>query len=199
MTLIPFFEEYVDPNIKKEGPTITVSGLHGVGKTTIANKISEKLNLKFLSAGVIFRQIAKERGFDKLADFTKTREKEVDLLIDKQNLKAAQIGNAVIDARIASLLAGKFADTKILVKADYENIVERVAKRDKTEIEAAKKDLIERDYSDFKMLEIAYNITGLQEKVLNEKIYTHIVDNNGTLEELNKRIDELISNVLKTD
>ena len=42
--------------------TIAVSGLHGAGTTTVAQGLVEAFNLRYISAGMIFRQLAKEKG-----------------------------------------------------------------------------------------------------------------------------------------
>ena len=43
---------------------ITIGGLAGTGTTTAAKVLSEKLDVPFVSAGSIFRDMAKERGID---------------------------------------------------------------------------------------------------------------------------------------
>ncbi len=42
------------------GLVITLSGLHGTGKTTYAKPLSQIFNLRHISAGILFRQIAEE-------------------------------------------------------------------------------------------------------------------------------------------
>ncbi|MFQ6076866.1 MAG: AAA family ATPase, partial [Candidatus Bathyarchaeia archaeon] len=44
------------------GLVVTVSGLHGTGKSTYARALSEAFDLRHVSAGGLFRQIALERG-----------------------------------------------------------------------------------------------------------------------------------------
>jgi len=41
---------------------ITISGLPGSGKTTVAKKLSKKLNYEFISVGDLKGQFAKEKG-----------------------------------------------------------------------------------------------------------------------------------------
>ena len=43
---------------------ITVSGLPGSGTTSLARYLSEKHNFKLISAGEVFRQMAKEHNMD---------------------------------------------------------------------------------------------------------------------------------------
>ena len=46
---------------------ITIGGLAGTGTTTAAKVLSEKLDVPFVSAGSIFRDMAKERGMSVLS------------------------------------------------------------------------------------------------------------------------------------
>ncbi|KXB04477.1 cytidylate kinase, partial [candidate division MSBL1 archaeon SCGC-AAA261O19] len=70
--------------------TITVSGLHGVGKTTTAKKLAEKFDLRYVSAGTVFRQMAEEQGMT-LEEFSKHVEEnpEIDEEIDQRTAKEA--------------------------------------------------------------------------------------------------------------
>jgi len=40
---------------------ITVSGSHGTGKSTYAARLAEALRIRHVSAGAVFRRIAKEK------------------------------------------------------------------------------------------------------------------------------------------
>ena len=52
---------------------ITVGGLHGTGKSSVADAIAKKFNLIRMSAGVVFRQLAKERDLT-LEEFSRVAE-----------------------------------------------------------------------------------------------------------------------------
>lgn len=49
---------------------VTVSGLYGAGKSTVAKKLSEKLGIEYFWTGKILRELAKEKGYD-LIEFEK--------------------------------------------------------------------------------------------------------------------------------
>ena len=62
---------------------ITIGGTAGSGTTTAAKVLSEKLNIPFVSAGGIFREMAAERGmtpveFGKFAENNTDIDKEID-------------------------------------------------------------------------------------------------------------------------
>ena len=76
--LLKYEKELTREKILKKGPTITVSGPSCSGKTAVARHLASKLGLKYLSAGEIFREVAKERNID-LETLSETREDEIDL------------------------------------------------------------------------------------------------------------------------
>jgi len=83
---------------------ITISGPPGSGKTTVAKILSEKLKIKLISAGSVFRQLAKEKGMS-LEDFSRLAEinPEIDILIDKmQREMAEREKNAIIEGRLSA-------------------------------------------------------------------------------------------------
>ena len=45
------------------GIVITFSGLHGTGKSTYSKAVSKEFNLRCISAGKLFRRIAKQKNF----------------------------------------------------------------------------------------------------------------------------------------
>ena len=51
---------------------ITIGGLSGTGKGTVAKILASKLDFELHSVGNFFREIAKERGFSSLLEFQKT-------------------------------------------------------------------------------------------------------------------------------
>ncbi len=128
---------------------ITVGGLHGTGKSSVADAIAKKFNLRRMSAGVIFRQLAKERNLT-LEEFSRVAEgnEDIDRLIDDKLRKEAEKGNAVIDGQLAAWMAGDNADLKILLIASVENRIRRISERDGTEFEYARRETITREGSE---------------------------------------------------
>lgn len=118
------------------GLTIAVSGLHGAGTTTIAQALAEAFNLRYISAGMIFRQLAKEKGVS-LADFSKIAEKnpEIDREIDDRTRLEAEASNVVIDAYIAGWVARRQADLAFYLHAPLEVRVLRIANRESRKYE----------------------------------------------------------------
>ncbi len=117
---------------------ITLGGLHGTGKSSVADLIAKEFNLRRTSAGMIFRGMAKERGLT-LEEFSKIAEEDpsIDRLLDDTLKAEAERGNVVIDGQLAAWMAGDHADFKILLTAPLETRVRRIASRDGRSYEEA--------------------------------------------------------------
>lgn len=128
------------------GPVITVSGPHGTGKSTYAKALAEALGLRYISAGRMFRDLAKERKMS-LEDFSTLAAKDpaVDRLIDERTKAEAKKGGVVIDAQLGAWMAGDLADVKLLLVAPDEVRFKRIAERDGTSVDSAQKETIARE------------------------------------------------------
>jgi cytidylate kinase len=126
--------------------TITISGLHGTGKSTYAKILSKYFRLRHISAGDLFRQIAKDKGISiielsKIASISH----EIDSLIDERTKKEAEIGNVIIEGLLAGWLAGSAASIKFHLVASEQIRIERIARRDKLSYDEARKATLLRE------------------------------------------------------
>lgn len=135
--------------ICRMNPVITVGGLHGTGKSSVANRIAEHFNLRRISAGLIFRRLAAEKDMS-LEEFSRYAEKneDVDRQLDETLRIEAQKGDVVIDGQLAGWMAGEKADLKILLTAPLEVRVQRIADRDDTPYEEARRETVVREGSE---------------------------------------------------
>lgn len=122
---------------------ITISGSHGTGKSTYAKRLAEEFGLRFVSAGMIFRQIASERGvsqeeLSRLAE----KDKRIDLLIDERTKEEAKKGSVVLDGHLAGWMARDYADIKIFLTASIPVRAQRIAKRNQIPIKEAERQLL---------------------------------------------------------
>ena len=138
---------------------ITISGPHGSGKTTIAKEIARVFNLRYISAGEIFRKMAKERGMD-IIEFTKyvTEHPEVDYEIDERTKKEAAKGNVVIDAQLGYWFAREHNPLNILVIAKKEDRAKRVSEREGISVEEALKEIETRDKNEKERFKRLYKL-----------------------------------------
>ncbi len=137
---------------------ITISGLIGSGKTTVAKAIAKRFNLRHISAGEAFRELAKERGLS-LLEFSRLAEKDknIDIELDKKIVELAKAGNVVVDGRLSGWLI-KDANLRVFLKAPLEVRVKRVCKREKKEYETVLREIIERERSEAKRYMEIYGI-----------------------------------------
>ncbi|MCE4612866.1 MAG: AAA family ATPase [Desulfurococcales archaeon] len=132
----------------KRGPVIVVSGPPGSGKSTYAKRLARDLGLEYYSTGVIFRELAKAKGFS-LVEMSRIAEKDpsIDLEIDRRTLEKASSGGVVIDSHLAGLILHSLADVLVYVKAPLMVRAMRIAERDSSSVEEALLEIIERENS----------------------------------------------------
>lgn len=77
---------------------IVVTGIPGVGKTTVMQKAAEGMDIKFVTFGTVMVEIAKELGFvqdrDDMRKLTLEQQKELQI---KSAEKVANMGNVILD------------------------------------------------------------------------------------------------------
>jgi cytidylate kinase len=100
---------------------ITVGGLHGTGKSTYAKLLAEELELKHISAGELFRALAKEKKItlDEMNKITDNNP-EIDNKIDQRIKQEANKGNIILDGQLTAWMAGDKTVLKILLIAPKE-------------------------------------------------------------------------------
>jgi cytidylate kinase len=107
---------------------ISIGGPIGVGKTTVASAIAKRFELRHISAGMIFREMAIQKGLS-LEEFSKLAESDdsFDHLVDGRQTELASEGSAVVDGRLSGRLID--GDITIWLTAPFNLRAERVAKR----------------------------------------------------------------------
>jgi cytidylate kinase len=141
------------------GLVITLSGLHGTGKTTYAKTLSKIFNLRHISAGILFRQIAAEKGIS-ISELTQisSRNDKIDQLIDDKTRMEAEKGNVIIDGLLAGWIALNFTDIKLYLTS-LDNIrFSRIATRENITITKARKLTLFREEIEKKRFIKYYNI-----------------------------------------
>ncbi|MBN1861833.1 MAG: AAA family ATPase [Candidatus Thermoplasmatota archaeon] len=163
--------------------TITISGLPGTGKTTVAKLLEKHLGLRYVYSGEIFRQLA-EKHHMSLEEFGHYCEshREIDEELDRYQLDVLKQGNVIVEGRISGWLAyqNKIPAVKILLQADIAVRAGRIVKREQGDIEKRKKEILKREKSEATRYKNYYGID-----VSDTSIYDVIIDaGNKTPEEI---------------
>jgi len=112
---------------------ITISGPPGSGKTTVGMMLAEKMGRKFISTGMIFRQMAEEQGVT-LAHFGEMAKADhsIDKELDQRVLEYA-LDNIVLEGRLAGHMMhlNGFNAFKVWIDAHPKVRAERIARRER--------------------------------------------------------------------
>jgi len=155
---------------------ITISGLHGTGKSTIGKLISQELNLNYYSTGQAFRDLAREYQMT-LREFTHYAEthSDIDKNLDKKIVEIANKGDVVIDSQLSGHILKDLADFKIHLTCPIETRVRRMSERDGTTFDSKYKETTLREESEFQRFKRLYDIDLKDSKTL-EGIHDLIIN-----------------------
>ncbi len=175
---------------------IAVSGPAGSGKTTQALKLAKHFGLKYHSAGMIFREIAREQGIsiEELSRIAAS-DPSIDVEIDRRTMEKAAKDNIVIDGHLAAWILMDTADVKILVTAPLDIRIKRIAERDGKSFEEAMKETIRREYLQARRFLEYYGLEPWNSGFFDIVIDTSRMDPDETFEVLR----EAIGKILKTN
>ena len=166
---------------------ITITGLPGSGKTSVAKELAKHLHIKHYSMGDLFRKIAKKKKLP-LLELTKTGRRLSDELDEMQKHIAKTNKNAIIDSRLGAYLI-KNADARIYVYASLKTRVRRIAERDKKTYKAALRETLAREREELKHYKKEYNVD-----YRNKNLYNIIIETNGlAVEDTVKKIISMMN------
>jgi predicted cytidylate kinase len=169
--------------------TITISGLPGTGKTTVAKLLEKRLGLRYVYSGEIFREMAKKykMSLEAFGKYCETHQ-EIDEKLDQYQLDILRKGNVIVEGRISGWLAyqNHIPAMKVLLVANINVRAGRIVKREQGDVEKRKKEILNREKSEATRYKKYYGID-----VRDTSIYDVIVDaSEKTPEEIMKIIIE---------
>ena len=112
---------------------VTVSGLPGVGTTTVGRALAQRLELPYRSSGDIFREQAQAAGMS-LADYGARAQQDaaIDKELDRLTLEEARKGNLVLEGRLTGWLTkrNEVPAYRVWLSAPLEVRLDRIANRE---------------------------------------------------------------------
>ena len=154
--------------------TITISGLPGTGKTTVAKLLEKRLGLRYVYSGEIFREMAKKQGMslEEFGAYCETH-REIDEELDRFQLEILRKGNVILEGRISGWIAHRnnVPAVKVLLETAIDVRTGRIVKREQGNSEERKKEILKREKSEASRYKKYYNID-----VYDTSIYDVIID-----------------------
>jgi CMP/dCMP kinase len=125
---------------------VTVSGPHGSGKSTYAAKLAGSLDLRHVSAGLMFRKLSEERkiSLEKFQELA-AGDPNIDRLVDERTMAEAERGDVVVDGQLAGWVLKEISDLRVLLTAPLVVRLERIAARDHISLEEARRQTLHRE------------------------------------------------------
>ena len=153
---------------------ITISGKICTGKTTLLNRLKERLNWPIFLTGQLFRDYVKKHGLnlegaeEQNERFTKEVDYKVRDLLHKK-------GPLIVDGWMSGLSANKLPDVlKILLVCHDDIRYKRFAKREKISFDEARRRVEERQGSWFEKIKKIHKIN--PKEFTSEKNYNLVID-----------------------
>ncbi len=172
---------------------ITISGLHGTGKSEIAKLIADRLGILYYSTGQMFRDLAKEKNMT-LEEYTNYVEShpDIDKELDNKVVNIAKKGNIIIDSQLSGYILKSIADFRIHLTCPLELRVKRMSERDQTSLEEKLKETTLREKSELERFKKLYNID-ISDKNLINKLFDLVINTeNLSIEEV---LDKILSEI----
>ena len=168
---------------------ITIGGLAGTGTTTATQLLSEKMGIDYISAGYVFREMAREHNMSVL-EFSAFAEgnDDIDKEIDKRQAELAKSSdNLIVEGRLSAYFVE--ADLKLWLVTPFDIRSSRIAERESKSVDVASEEIISREKSEALRYKDIHNID-----ISNMSIYDLII-NTGTFDP--EKVSEIILTTLK--
>ena len=168
---------------------ITIGGLAGTGTSTAAKNLSECLDIPYISAGDVFRQMAAESGMT-LLEFSEFAEgnDDIDKALDKRQAEIANNSdNLIVEGRISAFFVD--ADYKFWLMAPDNIRAQRICYREDKDLDVVISEREERTASERKRYMEIHGIDIDNLDIYDLIVNTHTFDEKLTVEILQNCIN----------
>ncbi len=136
---------------------VAIGGPIGVGKSTVARGLAQRLGIPCISAGGVFREVAARRGLS-VVELNRLAEDDptIDRDLDRLQGELAKAGPCVVESRLSGWMVA--ADLKVWLDAPLEIRAARVAGREGQVSDEARQELLVRERSEWSRYKALYGI-----------------------------------------
>ena len=172
---------------------ITVAGPHGSGRSTQARFIAESFDLRYISAGMIFRERAEELGLS-LEEMSRKAavDRDFDNYLDARTKEESRRGGAVIDATLSGWMA-EDPDIRIYLSCPLDERVRRIAEREDRALEEVDRETCFREENELRRFRECYGVDLEDLSVYDLVVNTGLFDADGVARILKNVVDEYLS------
>ena len=107
-------------------PNVLVTGTPGVGKTTLAESIAERLDFRHINVGDLVKQHECHEGMDEVLD---TYILDEDKLLDLMEPMVGEAGGCVVDFHSPEIFPERWFELVVVLRTDTEVLFDRLTKR----------------------------------------------------------------------
>jgi len=172
---------------------ITVAGPHGSGRSTQARFIADAYDLRYVSAGMLFRERAEELGLS-LEEMSRKAAKDqgFDNYLDARTKEESRRGGVVIDATLSGWMA-EDPDLRIHLSCPLEERVRRIAEREGRDLAEVERETRFREENELRRFRELYGVDLCDLSVYDLVVNTGLFEAEGVARILKNVIDEYLS------